>query len=81
MNGAIKDHSRSVRSLAYRSARRAYCGRVKSVQAIVVSIESLQIRRNHNRLKSLNSSLIGVVKVKHNRAFHLYGIQRLFAAL
>jgi hypothetical protein len=29
--------------------------RVVSVQAIVISIESLQIRRNHNWLKSLNS--------------------------
>ncbi|WP_432444835.1 LysR substrate-binding domain-containing protein [Rhizobium leguminosarum] len=55
MNGAINSHSRSVTSLAYRLVRRTYCCRVVSVQAIVHSIESSQIRGNHNWLKSLIS--------------------------
>src|SRR6202163_2062126 len=53
-SGSIANHSASVVSLSYRRPLRLYCRRVISVQTIVLSLESSQIRRNHNRLKSLS---------------------------
>src|SRR6202049_2972221 len=53
-SGSIANHSSSVVSLSYRRPLRLYCRRVISVQTIVLSLESSQIRRNHNWLKSLS---------------------------
>jgi hypothetical protein len=40
---------------AYRSPLRRYCARVISVHGMVLSLESLQIRRNHSLLESLTA--------------------------
>ena len=54
ISGSSSAHSPSFSSFAERSPARTYWRRVISVQAIVSSLESLQIRWNHNQLKSLN---------------------------
>src|ERR1700675_3868209 len=55
IRGFNNAHSASVASLANRRPSRRYCGRVISVQGMVSSIESSQIRRNHIQLKSLTT--------------------------
>src|SRR3979411_1210358 len=54
ISGSSNIHSASD-VLAKRRPSRRYCSRGILVQGIVISLESLQLRRNHNRLKSLTS--------------------------
>src|SRR5665213_2061078 len=80
MNGSSNAHSASVKSLAYRSPARRYCARVISVQGIVGSIESSQIRGNHNLLKSLNPFSVRLLDqepvLRHNT--HRRSLRRAF---
>src|SRR3984893_16633188 len=64
-SGSITNHSASVGSLSYRRPLRLYCRRVISVQTIVLSLESLQIRRNHNWLKSLSFFFSPALRLPH----------------
>src|SRR5271154_3772543 len=77
---SITNHSASVVSLSYRRPLRLYCRRVILVHTIVLSLESSQIRRNHNWLKSLSFFFSPALREKSWSVAMDQGFRRGFTA-